>query len=486
MPDIILTTMNARYTHTALGLRYLLANMGPLRERTGIVEFDLGKRPRDMAERILDEDPKIIGLGVYIWNVTLVTELTDILKQIRPDIVLVLGGPEVEHAHHNPPAVHSADYVIAGEADLAFPELCKHILEGSPPPNKTVAAAPPPLPLLEFPYKFYSDKDIATRTLYVEATRGCPFDCEFCMSALDKKVRFFPLEPFKRELDNLIDRGARHFKFVDRSFNITQNTAHEIIDFFLGRQKEDMSVHFEIVPDRISGELIRKIGCFPPGMIQLETGIQTFNPSVASRISRRQDTARIEENMRRLRHNTGAHIHADLIAGLPGESLVSFGDGFNRLLALEPHEIQVGVLKCLRGAPISRPGAHPELAFNPHPPYEILESDQMDFNTLQRINRFARYWDIIYNSGRFPRTCRFFAHESRDPFQTFLHFTDWFFERIKRTHEISLVSVAEHLFEFIKENTSTTPAEIASIIYADYRAAGRRKRPAFLEKYIIA
>jgi radical SAM superfamily enzyme YgiQ (UPF0313 family) len=240
MPDIVLATLNARYAHCSLALRYLLANLGQLEERAVLREFIITERPCDIAEALLALAPRILGLGVYIWNASQSLELVRILKRVRPDLIVVLGGPEVSHEYETQEVVRLADHVITGEADLAFPELCARILSGRRPLSKVIAAAPPEPAALASPYRLYSDRDLRERVVYVEASRGCPFSCEFCLSSLDTRVRSFPLERFLGELDALHRRGLRRFKFIDRTFNLNLRTAQAILAFFRDRLSAGM------------------------------------------------------------------------------------------------------------------------------------------------------------------------------------------------------------------------------------------------------
>jgi len=225
MADIVLSTLNAKYIHAAFGLRYLLANLGSLGERAVLAEFDINQRPVDIAEAILALNPKIVGLGVYIWNVAPSCELVALLKRLRPEITLVLGGPEVSYELETQPIVELADHVITGEADLKFAEVCRQVLSGSPPPQKVVQAELPDFSQLALPYDLYTAQDVAHRIIYVEASRGCPFSCEFCLSSLDIPVRQAPLPALLESLERLLDRGVKQFKFVDRTFNLNVNVS---------------------------------------------------------------------------------------------------------------------------------------------------------------------------------------------------------------------------------------------------------------------
>jgi radical SAM superfamily enzyme YgiQ (UPF0313 family) len=471
--DIILTTLNARYSHCAFGLRYLLANLGELQPRARLLEFDINQRPLDIAETILSHSPKIIGLGVHIWNADQTLQLVRLLKRLRPDTAIILGGPEVSHETDEQEISRHADHIITGEADLAFAECCRQILASTTKPPHIIATSRPDLAVIALPYDGYTDNDIAHRVIYVEAARGCPFHCDFCLSALDDNVRQFPLEKFLAAMQRLLDRGARSFKFVDRTFNLDLKTSATILQFFLDRHRPEHFLHFEMIPDRLPEHFRNILQRFPAGSVQLEIGVQTFNADVAARIGRRQDNALAESNLRWLRENTGVHIHSDLIVGLPGESLESFAAGFDRLVALRPHEIQVGIVKRLRGAPIARHDESFAMLYSPEPPYEILQNNLIDFATMQRLRRFARYWDIVANSGRFVETAPLIWRDG-SPFGKFLAFSDWLFTATKQTHAIALPRLAKSLEEHLGATT-----EVVAALHRDTdRSASSRQRQA--------
>jgi len=366
--DILLSTLNARYAHAAFGLRYLLANMGELQSRAAIAEFDISQRPIDIAEKILSHQPRILGLGVYIWNIAPTTELVGILKRAAPQMIIVLGGPEVSKKIDEQEIVRLADFTITGEADLEFPKLCGQLMSGRRPLMKVLQADPPHFNEVRLPYEHYTSDDVAHRVIYVEASRGCPFTCEFCLSSLEVPVRNAPLELFLAEMGKLLDRGVKQFKFVDRTFNLNIQIGRAILQFFLERMKPGLFVHFEMIPDRLPDPLRELISQFPDGALQFEVGIQSFNPEVQSIISRRQNNEKTVENLRWLRTETKVHVHADLIVGLPGESVESFAGGFDKLYSLRPQEIQVGMLKRLRGTPIIRHDTTWQMVYSPKHP----------------------------------------------------------------------------------------------------------------------
>ena len=451
--EILLVTLNARFSHASLGLRYLHANLGALQTRAEIMEFVIGATSGDgsgrsveaMLEKILAKAPLIVGFGVYIWNIDETTRLVALLKRVSPKVKIILGGPEVSFPQDYPAIVHDADYVVTGQADHSFRELCEKLLTGSIaglPLSKTVISPTPNIQTLTAPYALFSQNDLAHRNIYFEASRGCPFKCEFCLSALDKTAWPFELRSVLHELQTLYDRGLRRFKFVDRTFNLKIATSTAILEFFLSKlsssstQTPELFVHFELVPDHLPDALKNTIAQFPQGVLQFEIGIQTWNPDVQHLISRKQDNDKAANNISWLVQQTHAHLHVDLIAGLPGETLTSFGQGFDKLYALGPHEIQVGILKRLRGAPIDRHTNAYQLVYNPKAPYNVLCTSLISFQQMQQISRFSRYWDMFANSGRFSEHMTALLGDK--PFDNMMRFADWLYAHTDATHQLAL------------------------------------------------
>jgi len=451
--EIILTTINAKWIHPSLALRLLKANLGPLEDSCEIIEFALRQKLEEKIEPLVSASARetfvavqrlrIIGISVSIWNHSATTEL---LKELEKNWikkpVIILGGPEVSHLPPDAEIFRYADYVIRGEGEIAFRELCEDILAGRQLPSVTqpqfITAGDVDISKIKSAYHLYTDEDLFKKLIYVEASRGCLFNCDFCLSALATElpalavkntkraaVREFPLEPFLAEMDILIKRGVKTFKFLDRSVNINIKRAIKILEFFLSacigvsgkknscaqetfvavQRLQDAFpyspvVHFEMVPSIFPDELRETLTLFPPGTLRLEIGIQTLNSEVAARIGRPSNPEKELEALCFLREKTHAIIHADLIAGLPGEDLASFGKGFDRLWSVlrgDNTEIQLGILKQLPGAPISRHNENFKMRYNPLPPYEIEETSAMSAVDLQRIKNFARFWEILVN-----------------------------------------------------------------------------------------
>ena len=561
-PRIILATLNARYIHASLGLRYLLANMArhgspELREATVLREYTL-TRP---VEQVVDDliatlksvdsvesgvavagagfppdalakpsgsqggsgfcagqggdraaggghgaqlaaaltpsaypasTAPIVGFGVYIWNVTQTTEVVRQLKARRPDIRVVLGGPEVSYEWETQPIVAMADYLITGWGDVSFPKLCHALVHGPRPLMKVTAGEQPPLDELALPYAEFSEADLAHRLLYVEASRGCPFKCEFCLSALDKTAWAFDEDVFLNELATLYQRGARNFKFVDRTFNLKIDASVRILQFFLDCLHAEpgvpLFIHFEVVPDHLPDRLKDSIAQFPAGVLQFEIGIQSFNVEVQQRISRRQDNAKTTANLRWLLDHSQAHLHTDLIFGLPGETWASFASGFDQLYAIGPHEIQLGVLKRLRGTPLAKrslPGAVPEhgMVYDAEPPYTVQHTDTVSAGEVQAFIRLARYWDLVANSGRFGSTMALLM-QGPSPFDAFSAWAAWLWRTTGKTSGLSPEDLVDALFAYLTQERAQTEDTARAALLADYVASGARSNPTALQGHL--
>ncbi len=486
MTGIILTTLNARYSHCAFGLRYLYANLKELQAQAKILEFTISQNTRDIAEHILSEKPKIVGFGVYIWNTRQTQEVVSILKRVQPDLKIVLGGPEVSYETETQEICKLADLTIKGEADFLFYELCtEYLKDGSWPKEKWISGALPDILKLVMPYAHYTDHDVKNRVIYVEASRGCPYKCEYCLSSLDKSVRSFDLEAFLTAMSILIDRGARQFKFIDRTFNLSIATSSKILQFFLDRISLGLFLHFEMVPDRLPEELRTLISRFPAGSLQFEIGIQTWNVDVAKLVSRRQDYQKIRENFAFLAEKRNVHTHADLIAGLPGETIESFAIGFDAVSELAPDEIQVGILKRLKGTPIIRHDQEWQMVYQEHPPFQVLQTRLMSYETLQRISRFAHFWDLVANSGNFKQSMLALTELSKKRptpslFWEFDELARFLNKRHPQGHSIALLNLLESVWIYFKDEKHMSEETVRAMLVQDYVGTIKRDIPVFL------
>jgi radical SAM superfamily enzyme YgiQ (UPF0313 family) len=502
--DIALATINAKWIHPSLALRLLKANLGKLQDRCLILEFALRQKEQEKVDAVINASPRILGLSVSIWNHKATVDLLKALyakwrDSWRPWVIL--GGPEVSWLPRNAEIFRYADYVICGEGENAFRELCENLLEKNnsedkpipdspvvqfiqarPPADSAaqfVQARPPVLSGLASPYDLYTNEDLERKLIYVESSRGCAFNCDFFFSALDKeRVREFPLEVFLSDMEKLLDRGQNQkqtVKFLDRSFNLNPPRAVHIAQFFLDRingKNKNLCVHFEMTPFNFPPELRDVLCRFPPGSLRLELGIQTLNPAVASTIKRVGGTENALEVLAFLREKTSAIIHADLIAGLPGEDMASFGKGFDRIWmatynsaslrgvdginvtgcgARRIHrvhkvgwiypavcaadgrvEIQVGILKLLPGAPMARHTGSFGMSYAADAPYEIIETAAIPRKEMDRLKNFARFWEVLVNRHHFQGQISSHVPVGQPVFWQFMELSDKLLERFGR------------------------------------------------------
>ena len=440
---ILLVAVNARYSHASYSARTLQANLGVFANEAAILETDLDVTPIQIAEQIVQHHPRIVGFSVYLWNVRLVEAVARILRTVLPQTQLIAGGPELTPEYAN---ASLFDAVIIGEGETAFRNLCARNLS-SPIPSTSEATDS-----LALPFDYYTGTDLAQRTTYVETSRGCPYPCTYCTSA-KTKLRLFPLETLLPALDRLWQRGKRQLKFLDRSFNAPVAHACAVLDFFLARVTPDTCLHFEINADSLHPDVFNRMVAFPKETLHLEVGVQTLNPTVAASIGRSTNIAQTLENLRRLTHETGATVHADLIFGLPGEDEASFAQGFNTLIATaNPPEVQVNLLKGLPGTRILRDAHTLGLAFSTEPPYEVLQTDVMDFETLRRVQRFARCWELVHNRHRFPKeVAQLHSVTAPDYYHAYNTLTDRIFSGEGRLFAISQSRIAHHLHTYLAE-----------------------------------
>lgn len=390
--DIVLATINARQAHCALSLHALQAGLGPLGARSVCLELDTDALPVQAAERILACRPRIVGLSVYLWNVERLVAVMRLLRRIAPGVRLVTGGPQIQEDRVACDEVGLADVAIIGEGERAFHDVCAAWLAGgSPPPGLWRAAPSAPPAMLD---ARYSDNDCRHRVVYVESSRGCPYRCSYCVSCGDAPVRLAGVEEVLASVDRLMARGVRTIRFLDRSFNALGDHALRVLDGLLLRQRSGVQFHFECVPHAFPEPLRDRLRRFAPGALHLEVGVQTLHMPTALAIGRPFPDAEVCEGVRFLAEETGADLHVDLIAGLPGEGLGTFCDGVDRLLAFGPGELQLGLLKGLPGTPLRRRPPHGFL-FSDSPPYEILTTDVLSFAQTRELARLGHVWRLL-------------------------------------------------------------------------------------------
>ncbi len=453
-PMIVIVAINARYSHCAYGARTLAANLGALQEQAEILEADTNVQPFQLAAALAARHPAVVGFSVYLWNAATVRETALLLRRVSPQACIILGGPEIV-AGAVARWAGAADALVVGEGESAFRGLCAEALAGAwrvgADTPRVVCGRADDLATLELPYARYSAEDLARRTVYVESSRGCPYGCSYCTSC-QTPLRFFDPARLAMAFDQLIARGVRAFRFLDRSFNANEDHACAVLGVLLARRPERFQIHLEIMPRCFGAGLRRTLAAFPPGTLHLEVGVQTLNPAVARAVGRSGDVAAVMEALVFLIHDARATVHADLIFGLPGEDEASFAAGFDRLVReLDPPELQVNLLKGLPGTPLVAPGAAPGLVFNPNPPYELLCSDALSFDAVVRLQGFARCWELIHNRGRYrAESHTIWERGNGSPFARYLALSERILTAEGRLYAISAQRLEAHVASFIE------------------------------------
>lgn len=411
---VLLIGINAKYIHPNLAIRLLKANCD---YNIDIIEFNI----KDDLNVILDLTAKydIIGFSCYIWNIEIIKNLLKRLKQSNKTIIL--GGPEVSFN----PASYNTDYVIKGEGEIAFNLLINALnnnLSTDNIPNlytkrinnsiKSVFD----LDQLKSPYFFKTD--YKNQIMYIESSRGCPYRCSYCMASLEKDVRFFNIDLLKKNILYLMDKGAKTFKFLDRTFNCNNNRAIEIISFIINNYKENCVFQFEITGEIITPEFIKIINSAPKSLFRLEIGIQSTNINTNKLINRPFNKEKLFNNIRMLNTN----IHLDLIAGLPKEDYSSFIKSFNDAISLKPTELQLGILKLLKGTELYNNRNIYKYIFNSSSPYDVISNDSLNSNNLKNIKIVEEVIDHYYNKGFFNKSFNLLLDNVKDPFSFLLDF----------------------------------------------------------------
>ncbi len=428
----LLVTLNAKYIHTSLALRYLREYIKP-DHTAGLLEFTINEPIEDIADAIIAEAPDVIAFSCYIWNIEQTIELINLLRIRLADATIIVGGPEVswelEYWLNRVPAI---DYIVYGEGEQSFKDLLDYLdnrrplesLKGLAYRLADANVLTPPQDLLALdsipsPYTDEELSELKNRTIYFEASRGCPFSCSYCLSSLDQRVRFFSLDRVLAEIARLLAADVKLVKFVDRTFNIKQDFAQAIFSYLIADHLEHQrqtTFHFEITADLLSDDMVDYlVHNAPPGLFRMEIGVQTTNERTNLLIDRKQDWERLSTVVRRLRSRGNIMLHLDLIAGLPEEDYESFRRSFDMVYDLAGQELQLGFLKVLRGTKIWREQELYGYRFDDKPPYEVLENDSLKPTDIAKIKLVEAMLERYANSGRMPLTIDYLTRaDTRD------------------------------------------------------------------------
>jgi len=477
---VLLVALNARYVHTNLAIRYLRAVLRQKSPNWEVVlkEFSINDHLEKVAAEIYEQKPEIVGFSAYIWNVTQIWALVRRLRPVLPKTYFVVGGPEVsfdpvELLQQNP----QLDGIICGEAENSFPALVQAWAEGFLPwhvPNLVWRFSKPlePKPLAriipddyggsyieagqalifvnpvaaelpdlnELPDPYAEQEDLQGRLVYVETSRGCPFNCQFCISSTFQGIRYLDPEKFRLTLRRLFTYGARTVKFVDRTFNARKKHAFQILDVFREEALRLMAqtgpetkpelgqvprAHCEMAGELLDDDWLEYLTNYPPGMIQLEIGVQSTHQPTLEAIKRPQNFVRWQHKVSYLQHTCNIPIHLDLIAGLPYEGWAQFSQSFDQVFAVKPNHLQLGFLKALKGSGIRQNSASYGLVYSPDPPYTVLKTNELTHDQILALTRIEDILEKYYNSGRFVYSLKWIMRDEPSPFAFFHSFAEY-------------------------------------------------------------
>ena len=477
--NVVLSTLNSKFIHSSLALRYLKAYGEAHGQAYDIVEYTINMPVLHILSDITEHDIDVLGFACYIWNIEMTLHVVDMVKSVRPDIKIVLGGPEVSFtADKLLERCPNIDYIVQGEGEEAFHALVTALQLGNDGLDPVIpgvrgrrdgsilgsleAVEVSDLSSIPFPYTEEDMDDLEHKIIYYESSRGCPFSCQYCLSGNKNTVRFFPQERTLEELQWFIDHGVKQVKFVDRTFNCAPHHHRPLMEF-MRDSDTDMNFHLEMEPELMT-EWETNILCeTPPGRIQIEVGVQSTHKKTLDAINRYNDWPYIQKSIRPIIQAGRTHVHMDLIVGLPHEDFNRFGQSFNDLFSLQPHALQIGFLKLLKGSGVRRMREYKYVA-DPLAPYEVLSTHVLPYDDVRFLKYFEDVFERFYNSERFRITFGYIGqqliHGETDAFTYFCDMTRaWLKEG---NHKVNLKDIdqIEFLYRFFLAKGDTIAAEL--------------------------
>lgn len=430
---ILLAAINAKYIHSNLAVYSLKAYAKKYQNQIGLAEYTINQNPDDILKGIYRDHPEVLCISCYIWNISYVKNLIREVHKVLPDTAIWLGGPEVSYDARKVLEEHpEVTGVMKGEGEVTFLELAGFYLEGISELAKIEGITYRDgdqiqenpwrgiTDLSTIPFVYKDLKKFENRIIYYESSRGCPFSCSYCLSSIDKKLRFRDLELVKEELQFFLDHNVPQVKFVDRTFNCKHDHAMAIWKYLIAHDNGITNFHFEVAADLLNEEEIALIRTMRPGMIQLEIGVQSTNPDTIREIHRKMDFAQVSEVVTRVQEGHNVHQHLDLIAGLPYEDYDSFGKSFCDVYQLRPQQLQLGFLKVLKGSYMYEHASEYGLIYRTKPPYEVLASKWVSYDEMLEIRLVEEMLELHYNSGQFLTYLTVLEQRYASAFQMFL------------------------------------------------------------------
>lgn len=498
MGKVVLAAINAKYIHSNLAVYSLRAYAAQAGQSVEIKEYTINQPFGDILKDIYKSRPGLLCFSCYIWNKSLVDSLIVEIRKLFPEIWIWVGGPEVTYCAREYLERHpAADGVIRGEGEASFLGLVDHFrkggsLEGAVSiPGLTVrcggvvceAADRELLDMDRLPFPYGDLQDLSNRIIYYESSRGCPFSCSYCLSSLDKKLRFRSLDLVREELQFFIDKKVPQVKFVDRTFNCDRERALEIWRFLAEQDRGVTNFHFEIGADLLGEEEIACMHAMRPGLIQLEIGVQSVNGDTIREIHRKTDFGRLKENVARIRQGGNIHQHLDLIAGLPYEGYESFIRSFDQVYQMHPQQLQLGFLKVLKGSRMERMAKGYGCVYMDREPYEVLATRWMSYDEILSLKRVESMVEIYHNSGQFCHTLDLLEDMFSSPFALYQELGDFYEEKGYDAISHSRLRRYDILLEFIKERTDAPQETFVEAMTIDlYSREDLKSRPAWMRE----
>lgn len=480
--NILLTTLNSKFIHSSLALRYLRVFCADKPYQIDLKEFTINDTLEFIAGEIYRENAGIVAFSTYIWNIRQTLAAARRLKQVMGEVTIIFGGPEVTFESDKLMGDYRfIDYVVRGEGEVTFRELMECLVEGRGKieningityrrGNEIIENQDRPmiqdLDIIPFPY--CDEASLENKIIYYEASRGCPFECQYCYSSTFKGVRFFPIERVKKDLENLIKLGVKQVKFVDRTFNCNARFAAQIFRFLLEKGGQT-TFHFEISADLLNDDLMEILKNAPPGFFQFEVGVQSTNLQVLKEIRRKSSLDRLYKNVEKIKGYNNIHQHLDLIAGLPGEDMISFAKSFNDVFALRPDMLQLGFLKLIKGSGIRNREDECCYAYTHEPPYEVLSNKWMSYSQLLRLKRIEEVLEYYYNSHRVDNTLEYAMKEYFDsPYQFFNELAEYWAQKGLYRIRHSSKKLYVLLYNFMVESVGAPIPVVNELLKLDY------------------
>ena len=490
---ILLAACNAKYIHSNLAVYNLRAYAGEYREHIILKEYTINQQKDEILRDIYLEKPDIICFSCYIWNVSFVKEIAEDLKKILPDSVFWAGGPEVSFDAEDFLKKNPGFFgVMVGEGEETFRELCRFYVDNKGNLEEIPGIAfysgekirhngwREIMDLSKVPFAYENMEDFRNKIVYYESSRGCPFSCSYCLSSVDKKLRFRNLDLVKKELQFFIDRKVPQVKFVDRTFNCKHSHAMEIWKYILEHDNGITNFHFEISADLLKEEELSLMEKMRPGLIQLEIGVQSTNPETIRAIRRTMDFERLSEIVNKVRSFGNIHQHLDLIAGLPYENYDSFRNSFNQVYALKPEQLQLGFLKVLKGSLMKEMAKEYGILHKEREPYEVLSTKWLSYGEILKLKTVESMVEVYYNSGQFQNTLNYMESFFEDAFSMYEELGKFYEGKGYHSISHSRMRRYEILLEFLGQRQEISREKAVDAMLLDlYLRENLKSRPSF-------